>query len=207
MIVLSHRGYWQKQDEKNQKIAFKRSFDLGFGTETDVRDCDGKLLISHDMPSGSELSLEGFLHILAKRNLPLAMNIKADGLVIPLKQAMEAAGVVDWFVFDMSIPDMRAYLQAGVPVFTRMSEVEREPVWFEESSGVWLDAFIDIWYGAKEVEKLLQSGKRVCVISPELHKRDYQALWNLLLPFAKHDQLMLCTDLPEEAQAFFGVSV
>ena len=38
MQVISHRGYWKAASEKNTQTAFKRSFSLGYGTETDVRD-------------------------------------------------------------------------------------------------------------------------------------------------------------------------
>ncbi|HQT44263.1 MAG TPA: hypothetical protein PLD79_09695, partial [Halothiobacillus sp.] len=93
MIILSHRGYWKDAAEKNLPVAFGRSFDLGFGTETDVRDVAGKLVISHDMPRGDELSLEDMLDILSGRDLPMAMNIKADGLAKPLAEAMTARGL------------------------------------------------------------------------------------------------------------------
>ena len=29
MRVISHRGFWKSPEEKNQPVAFKRSFDLG----------------------------------------------------------------------------------------------------------------------------------------------------------------------------------
>lgn len=206
MIVLSHRGYWQEAKEKNREVAFRRSFDLGFGTETDIRDSNGSLVISHDMPNGSEMTLVDFLQILDNRNLPLALNIKADGLVCSLREAMQTTGLNNWFLFDMAIPDMRAYLQAGVPVFTRMSEVERVPVWLEQSAGVWLDAFSDFWYDINHIEALLRIGKRVCVVSPELHGRDAESLWNILRPLSDHPGLMLCTDHPEKASIFFGDS-
>jgi len=41
MLVISHRGYWKELAEKNRPIAFERSFALGFGTETDIRDYKG----------------------------------------------------------------------------------------------------------------------------------------------------------------------
>jgi hypothetical protein len=41
MQILSHRGYWQHPSEKNTEAAFRRSFLLGYGTETDIRDRDG----------------------------------------------------------------------------------------------------------------------------------------------------------------------
>lgn len=206
MNVLSHRGYWQELNEKNKEIAFQRSFELGFGTETDIRDRNGALVISHDMPDGSEMSLSDFLRIVDNRNLPFALNIKADGLILPLVKQMQSTKLSNWFVFDMAVPDMYAYLKAGVPVFTRMSEVEKQPAWIEQSAGVWLDAFSDIWYDAQTIEDLLRSGKKVCVVSSELHGRNYEALWNLLLPISKHPLLMLCTDNPELARNFFGAS-
>jgi len=204
MIVLSHRGYWLQAPEKNQPVAFERSFALGFGTETDVRDCQGRLLMSHDMPGGAEMELDAFLACLDGRKLPLAINIKADGLAVPLRKAMEARGVHDWFVFDMAVPDMRAHFQAGNPVFTRMSEVEREPAWLDAASGVWLDSFGDEWYDMALVAGLLARGKRVCIVSSELHGRPHDALWQQLRTLAGTPGLMLCTDLPEQARAFFG---
>lgn len=204
MIVISHRGYWHEAREKNAEVAFHRSFDLGFGTETDVRDRNGTLVISHDMPNGSEMTLAEFLAIVGDRDLPLAMNIKADGLAAPLASAMREAGLTQWFVFDMAVPDMRAYLNAGVSVYTRMSEIERTPAWLEQSAGVWLDGFEGIWYDLQLIETLLNSGKRVCIVSAELHGRDAAAQWEMLRPVASHESLMLCTDLPERAKQFFG---
>lgn len=204
MIVLSHRGYWLEVSEKNQKIAFDRSFDLNFGTETDIRDLNGSLVISHDMPNGKEMELAEFTRIVGDRNLPLALNIKADGLVSSLIHTMQSTKLTNWFVFDMAVPDMRAYLQAGIPVYTRMSEVERSPAWLEQATGVWLDAFHDVWYDADHVKELLDSGKKVCIVSCELHGRNPESLWNMLIPISNHPALMLCTDYPEKAQAFFG---
>lgn len=171
MIVLSHRGHWHTHTEKNTKAAFRRSFDQQFGTETDIRDLAGELVISHDMPLGGELTINDFLALTAGRQLPLAINIKADGLASKLAQAMESYSPKHWFVFDMSIPDLKAHLQAGNPVFTRMSELEREPVALNEAVGVWLDSFDRDWFGAETITDLLHRGKRVCVVSPELHGR------------------------------------
>lgn len=204
MIVLSHRGYWKAAAEKNRPIAFARSFELGFGTETDVRDRNGVLVISHDMPSGSEITLDAFLDIFGDREIPLAMNVKADGLAAALHTAMSARGVKDWFVFDMAVPDMRSYLTAGIPVFTRLSEVEKDPVWFDQSAGVWLDAFQDTWYDRSLIEGMLSRGKRVCIVSAELHGRDSRPQWEMLRPLRGHDNLLLCTDHPEQARTFFG---
>ncbi len=203
MKILSHRGYWKESSEKNTDIAFRRSFSLGFGTETDVRDLQGALVISHDMPCGDEHSLSDCLGYLGDRDLPLALNIKADGLADVLAATMRRHEIKDWFVFDMSIPDTRAYLEIGAPVFVRLSEVEQVPVWLDRASGIWLDAFEGEWYDATLIENLIAQGKRVCVVSPELHRRPHLHCWSLLSPLRHHEGLMLCTDFPELARAYF----
>jgi hypothetical protein len=205
MKVLSHRGLWTSVAEKNSSRAFARSFQAGWGTETDVRDMAGRLVISHDMPSGNEISLDEFLLLQSGLNLPLAMNIKADGLAEPVRAAMQRHQVRDWFVFDMSVPDMRAHLRAGNPVMSRLSEVERTPVWLDQCCGVWLDGFESAWFGVADIEDLLRAGKRVCAVSPELHGRDPAAVWQMLRPLAHQAGLMLCTDRPQEASVVLGL--
>ncbi|MDT6992284.1 PI-PLC domain-containing protein [Burkholderia cenocepacia] len=202
MKVLSHRGYWKEPAEKNTPLAFHRSFDLGFGTETDVRDRLGELVISHDPATTESISLSAFIKMIGGRNFPLAMNVKADGLASGLAEAFDRKGL-DWFVFDMSVPDTRMQLKAGNPVFARMSEVERTPAWLDQAKGVWLDAFSDTWYNAATIRDLLSRGLRVCVVSAELHGREHGELWSMLKCMSGLDNLMICTDLPEECQRFF----
>lgn len=208
MKIISHRGYWSYPEEKNTKEAFLRSFSHGYGTETDVRDFSGKLLISHDMAIGNEIHCEDVLKLASKgfsseSPLTLALNIKADGLAISLKQLLDRYPTLDAFVFDMSIPDMRSYLECGIPVFTRCSEVEPHPVWLDHAVGVWLDGFASEWYDLSLIESFLDLGKRVCIVSSELHKRPFKNLWQRIKPLVGQDSLMLCTDVPEEASRFF----
>ncbi|WP_132706018.1 phosphodiesterase [Pseudomonas aeruginosa] len=203
MEIISHRGYWGDRSERNQAVAFHRSFDLGFGTETDVRDLGGQLVISHDMPTGTEMSLDALLMIMGGRNLPLAINIKADGLAAAVKEKFERAGHTNWFVFDMAVPDMRSYLQQGVATYTRLSEVEPSPAWINQAAGIWLDGFEGEWYSNSEIEALLAQGLKVCVVSPELHGRPHEPLWSRLLDLRNTAGLTLCTDLPETAQHYF----
>jgi len=201
MIILSHRGYWKTPDEKNQPVAFHRSFDLGFGTETDVRDIKGRLVISHDMPNGSEITLQAMLDILGDRNLPMAMNIKADGMARELRSQMQEGHLTQWFTFDMTVPELVVQLRLGLPVFTRASEYEQPPPCYDQAIGVWLDAFNSEWYRPHDIQAFLEDGKRVCIVSSELHGRDPQSLWQMLqsAPFKDHPSLMLCTDRPEDA--------
>lgn len=203
MQILSHRGYWLQKMERNLPPAFHRSFDLGFGTETDVRDIAGQLVISHDMPVGGELTLNELLEIMAGRNLPLAINVKADGLATALSETFARYGHTNWFAFDMAIPDMRGYLREDIKTYTRLSEVEPSPAWIEGAAGVWLDGFEGEWFSNDVIRQVLSQGKTVCVVSPELHGRGHCALWRQLLDLKSEDGLMLCTDLPEDAANFF----
>jgi glycerophosphoryl diester phosphodiesterase len=201
--IISHRGFWHVQSEKNTETAFCRSFELGFGTETDVRDSLGELVISHDMPSGEEMTLSTLLSLMGKDQQLLAINIKADGLAKLLCKTMSDYCRTNWFVFDMSIPDTRDHLAAGNPVFVRMSEVELNPVWIDRVEGVWLDSFDNEWFDHSLILALISRGKRVCVVSSELHGREYTNLWNKLLPLATEEKLVLCTDFPVKAKEFF----
>jgi hypothetical protein len=202
--VIAHRGAWSAPSERNTEAAFRRAFDAGFGIETDVRDLAGELVVSHDMPAGGEMPLRAFLALPGAWDLPLAINVKADGMAAPLGAALRAAGVRDAFVFDMSVPDALPYLDAGLPVFARLSEYEPESALLERAAGAWLDAFHGEWYGPGTISSLLERGKQVCVVSPELHRRPHESLWQMLEPWAAHPGLALCTDHPERARAFFA---
>lgn len=206
MIILSHRGYWKDLSEKNQPTAFNRSFSLGFGTETDIRDRNGDLVISHDMPGADAITLADMLDILGGRDLPLALNIKADGLGRKLQSQLRARGLTQWFTFDMSVPETVVQIGLGMPVFSRASEYERRPVLYDQAIGIWLDGFLSDWFSPDDVAAFLQDGKRVAIVSPELHRRSHLGLWQRLREAGLTDnpELMLCTDLPEDAQAYFG---
>jgi glycerophosphoryl diester phosphodiesterase len=206
VIILSHRGCWTDIGEKNRAGAFSRSFDLGFGTETDIRERAGDLVLSHDTAGKDALRLADMLDLLGRRDLPLALNIKSDGLARALQSQMRARGLSQWFTFDMSVPEAVVQIRLGMPVFTRASEYERQPVLYDQALGVWLDAFVSEWYSAADINGFLQDGKRVAIVSPELHGRGHLALWQRLLASGVKDNpaLMLCTDLAEDARAFFG---
>jgi hypothetical protein len=205
MIILSHRGYWKEISERNQKVAFERSFDLGLGTETDLRDIAGKIVISHDMPKGEEIKFEKVLQIMNGRNLPLALNIKADGMADGILELLSKYNHTNYFTFDMSIPDMVFQLKHGVRVFTGISDILPTPVLLEKSTGVWLDCFNSDWYSAGTIDDLVIGGKIVCAVSADLHKRETSRQWEIIKSCKSFysENLLLCTDYPEEARVFF----
>jgi hypothetical protein len=207
MNIISHRGYWCTDEEKNTEVAFERSFSLGFGTETDLRDRNGELVIAHDLSTESDLSFKVFCDIYLKNTgkLLLAINIKADGLATKLKESLERHGINNYFLFDMSVPDLRVSLAAGLICFTRVSDVETEPCYYGACKGIWLDGFYSDWYRSKDLFQFLRDGKQVCLVSSELHKRDPMPLWRMLKDAGMHrePQFTLCTDRPESAKLYF----
>ncbi|MFM6990165.1 MAG: hypothetical protein ACKOWD_02535 [Rhodoferax sp.] len=209
MIVLSHRGYWIDPAEKNTRAAFERSFSMGFGTETDVRDRGGRLVISHDMADSQSMPVEDFFDIYCAHNksLPLALNIKADGLQFELKKIIEIYGINNYFVFDMAVPDGLIYARNGFHTYTRHSEFEPEPAYYQLAKGVWLDEFHGHWVEDDVILKHHRRGKAICIVSPELHRREYLTEWSHYRRLDKQlggDQLSICTDYPEQARIFFN---
>jgi hypothetical protein len=205
--IVAHRGYWRTTDEKNNAIAFERALEAGYGIETDVRDAVGTLVISHDMPRGGEMELGDFLRRCARfpDARPLALNVKADGMQRAMAAQLSACGVHGHFVFDMSVPDALAYIREGVPAFTRLSEFEPIPAFLARATGVWLDAFESDWFETDAIRGLLDAGKQVCVVSPELHGRNHVELWRRLRESDTHrsPSMALCTDYPDKAREFF----
>jgi hypothetical protein len=208
MIIISHRGYWNSPDEKNSRKAFENSFSLNFGTETDIRDYNGDLVISHDIPNGRVLRVKDFFEIHSQFDvsLPLALNIKADGLQSSLKKLLQEHNISNYFVFDMSIPDMLIYLKEGFNVFTRQSEFEKEPSFYDEAVGVWIDCFENDWIQLEDIKFHLNNGKKVCLVSPELHKRDHVLFWERFTSLDRQAgrNVLLCTDRPEDARRYFS---
>jgi hypothetical protein len=209
MQIISHRGYWKTPSEKNGLTAFERSFSLGFGTETDFRDYNGQVVISHDVVNISVPSLEQFFEIYKQYSgdFPLAMNIKADGLQKLLKEAIVRFDVNNYFVFDMSVPDTLGYIDFGIDFFSRQSEYEPQPAFYDQCSGIWLDAFTDIWYDSGLILNHISKGKQVAIVSSELHKRAHIKLWEFIKAngLYKISQVILCTDLPEDAKHYFEI--
>ena len=205
MIIISHRGYWKKPQEKNLPIAFDRSFSLGFGAEIDVRDYKGELVVSHDIAKKNCVPVSEIFDIYKKynNNSPLALNIKSDGLQAELKRLLVQYDIKNYFVFDMSVPDGLLYVKEGFNAFTRESEHEKIPAFYNPAKGVWLDEFRGHWVKQHVLKKHIDANKKLCIVSPELHGRDYRAEWNDYKKMG-NDGIMLCTDFPEIAKEFFS---
>lgn len=208
MKILAHRGYWTKCGQNNSPEAIRAALEHGYGFESDVRDYMGRMVISHNIADHTCQDAEEVFRWLSefKDQYCFAINIKADGLKSILKQYFEKYGITNYFLFDMSVPQMVEFRNCGFRYFTRQSEVELNPIMYEDAAGVWIDGFWEIdWITEELLKGHIENGKAVCMVSPDLHgKTDYQDFWKRLKGFdVDLSSVMLCTDHPDEADEFF----
>lgn len=212
--ILAHRGIWKAKAEQNTVQAFQASFECGAGIETDLRDLDGDIVVSHDPPRGTNnLTLDELLKLYksAGRDVCLALNIKSDGIAEQVKDSLERWAVTNYFCFDMSVPDMRHYARLGLKFATRFSEYEPFLAMADRANAVWVDRFSlpELYPADLPLDSWPQS-VLLALVSPELHGRPYQDYWLKLkqaiqagLRQNSNSELYLCTDFVGEAQEFF----
>ena len=207
-MILAHRGAWKDIKEQNSFISFQNAQKLKVGIETDIRDYNGEIIISHDLPTKKTIELKDLFKLWNENAFKsfLALNIKADGLSEELSKYILNYNIDNYFFFDMSIPETKRYKELGLNYFIRISEFEKDQTFFHNSSGVWLDCFISDWYDKELIQSFLIQGKVVAIVSPELHKRPHIDLWKKLkkmnLPW-NLGKILICTDFPKEAKEFF----
>lgn len=215
MQILAHRGLWETKSEQNSLNSLKMAFDNGFGVETDIRDYENNLIISHDIPTNNPVYFEDLLKIYTQHPLRdsiyLALNIKSDGIQRMLKNILEKYDIKKYFVFDMSTPEMVQSRKLQLSFYTRQSDIE-SPVLYNESSGVWLDDFSGKWFPDEILKKHLEIKKNIAIVSEELHGRPCEEKWEYYKSFfisnpAKNQFIFLCTDRPYEANTFFNNSI
>lgn len=203
---MAHRGAWLKELLVPNSIeALLAALDAGFSIETDLRDRDGTVVVSHDpTKDGSVLTLRHFLAqtstVKLSRDLIFALNIKSDGLNSIMKDELRSLKGIPHFFFDMSTPELVKYAKAGLSVGLRRSEFETLDPQLSicsEPSAVWVDGFDSDWWKTSELLEL-GSGKRVVVlVSPELHGRDPAQVWKIFADeFHNNPNLYICTDYP-----------
>ena len=172
MEILAHRGYWNSNIANNSEEALFGALKNGYGFESDIRDYMGRMVISHNIADSSSPDAESVFAELARYGdkYCFAINIKADGLKALLMELLGKYGINNYFTFDMSVPQMIEYSEMNIRFFTRQSEYEKNPVMYDQAAGVWIDAFFDdSWITEKLLQDHLTNGKKVCIVSPDLH--------------------------------------
>lgn len=206
MEIIAHRGFIDGPVApcRNQ---LGSAMARGFGVEFDIRDGASGIVLAHDPWEPDVPALGDFLGRVPASGT-LAINIKSCGLAARVKKELAASGVCPdrCFFFDMAIPDHLAYLKQGLPAYVRLSEVEPWSPLAEQSAGIWLDGFRSTWWEPPMVAEWLRRGQKVCVVSPDLHRRERHETWRRLRDAGLHREagLSLCTDYALEARGFFG---
>jgi len=212
MKIISHRGLWNEPSEKNSLSSFKNSIDQNFGFEIDIRSFNGELIVSHDPLDDKNKSIR-FCDVLSYYQINnsevfIAINIKEDGLDFLIKKILTKFDIENYFVFDMSIPDMVIYSNSNITFFTRQSEYEKHPALYEKASGIWLDEFDSHWINDEIIQFHHNNNKKICIVSPELHDRDFTDEWKkykkILSSKTNFTNIMICTDYSEKAKKFFS---
>lgn len=208
MKILAHRGYWNDRILSNSLDAIRAALEKGYGFESDIRDYQGQLVISHNMADAQSPDAETVFQMMHQYQDAqcFAINVKADDLKQPLMTLLKKYQLENYFTFDMSFPQMLEYRAAGLRYFTRQSEYEAEQLLYSDAAGVWVDGFESTdWITEELISNHQKNGKTVCLVSPDLHHREYLPFWEWLRQCAVDvDAVMLCTDYPDEARAFFS---
>lgn len=206
MILIAHRGLWQRDSEKNTLTSISRALTKSVGTEIDVRDYKGHLVISHDIATKNSLKFNTLMEkTLAMQSKPLlAVDIKSSGLLNFIEQPLKRYG--NYFCMGMAFTEQLEYINAGMRVFTRESEYEKNPLLYEDSIGVWMDYFYNDELCMRNIELHTNNKKSVCIVSAELNGREHTSQWEMIrmLPPNIKENIILCTDYYIEADTFFG---
>jgi len=172
-----------------------------FGAEVDVWNFNDKLVLSHYAPSNGKL--ENNHHYLLN-DIPIdqyvAINAKSTDLIYLCDGLVHRS---NYFVFDCAVPEAIRLAELGLRVFTRQSEYENVPSFYNKAVGVWMDQFETDWVNDISINQHLTNTKEVAIVSPELHGRDPKQFWFQLKQMKLNGDVWLCTKLPDEAEVFF----
>jgi len=213
--IVAHRGAWLKELlVPNSQEALLAALDAGFSIETDLRDLNGTVVVSHDPTTdGSVLTMRHFLAqisgVALSRDLIFALNIKSDGLDSIMKDELKMLKGIPHFFFDMSTPELVKYAKAGISVGLRWSEFETLAPQLSicsEPLAVWVDGFDSDWWKTSELLELVSGMRVVVLVSPELHGRDPVKVWKTFADeFHNNPNLYICTDYPWEVLGMLEV--
>jgi hypothetical protein len=211
--LLAHRGDWLKGDlNPNSSEALLSALKAGFGIETDLRDLNRRVVISHDPPTGIEDLLTDFLYraieIQNSKQALFALNIKSDGLDQLLFQDLSLLTGLDHFFFDMSTPELVKFDRLGLKIGLRVSEFENlfgQLSITKNPAAFWIDGFRGDWWSSSILEELEKTEVKLVFVSPELHRRDPSRFWDFFVSgYQEGRNWYLCTDYPWEVLELMG---
>lgn len=201
--IFAHRGFWKEGGFAPNSIeSLESAFEKGFAVETDVRDQQEEIVISHD-PCGSSTYSSFNQELLALGGI--AINIKSDGLVPRFAELREHLQESQSFVFDCSFPQILQFRKASIPHALRISEYEKELPWNPDY--IWLDAFNDDWWVKDAKIRNMMDQTPTIIVSPELHGREFLLVWEEFSKLTQEvENIGICTDFPLQLASSLGLS-
>jgi hypothetical protein len=205
MELIAHRGLWSKTNSKNSLKSLKIALFNNIHIETDIRDYNGEIYISHDPinANSNQILLRDLIsaHKQLKSKSKIFLNVKSDGLLTLMRDEIFLKNKL--FFFDMSTPELVIYLKNKMDILIRKSDVEDYKIHNNLYSGYWIDSFYDNQWFFKKNRTILKN-KFYSFVSPELHQKDHLDFWKQLSKLNHHKNIYLCTDLVYQASIFFN---
>ncbi len=213
MIILAHRGNLRGPDStrENSPECITEAIAKGYGIETDVRYApDFGFYISHDPASPRQDNALATHAGLWRRNpgAIVALNIKETGSEAQLIECLRSLDVArQVFLFDMELVEpvpgeMAARFRSldhAITIAARVSDRNEPPsraIGNRAADTIWLDEFDGPWATRDTVAELIQEGRKVYAVSPELHGMKLEQAIKRWHDFALWGVTGICTDWP-----------
>ena len=143
---------------------------LEYGIEFDVRDSNGRLIVTHDPFTDGE-QLEDFLKNISVKRF-LIVNVKCEGIELNILELLKKYKFENFFFLDCSFPAIVKLSKMGENrIALRFSEFENLANVIDnkdKATWVWVDCF-SYFPLTKKIEEVLHAHNiNICIVSPEL---------------------------------------
>jgi|TARA_B100001093_G_C26818787_1_gene1010948 hypothetical protein len=163
MLIVKHRVNTIKEI---------KSLNKDLGAEIDIRSSKNKLILHHD-PFKKGENLERWIQSFDHKFLIL--NVKEEGLEKKVLRLMKQNNIKNFFFLDQSIPFLIKTIKSKeyrcairLSEYESIETIKKMPV---QIKWIWLDCFTKYDMNKSSIKYLLESGKNICVVSPELQGR------------------------------------
>ena len=151
---------------------YANSIPTDYGIEFDIRDSNGKIIVTHDpFTEGEEFEI--FLSHLTNRFL--IVNIKSEGIELKALELLKKYRFENFFLLDCSFPAIIKLSKLGEKrIALRFSEYENCANIIDnkdKAMWVWVDCFNNFPL-TKKIEEIFHAHNlKICIVSPELHNK------------------------------------
>lgn len=163
MILISHRV---------NKLNQLKKTNTKYGIEVDIRDKNNDLIVTHD-PFSNGIKLKTYLNSF-KHKLIIA-NIKSERIEDRVIKIFKKKKIKNYFFLDSSIPKIIDMTKRNISnIGLRVSYYENIEIAVKlkgKVKWIWYDTFMGIPKDLKEFRLLKKMNYKICLVSPELHKK------------------------------------